>query len=197
MTGGRRAPAVAHERAKKQDLGLDASSHFARWRGLAFIKRASKKKKGWGSYCPATPLSPPELHSFWISSLLKLFSLQRMCAASGSNVAPGGLQEHPGPGETLGPPVAGCRSSLKGWYEKGKCGPFLTKKTFKYQNYTWLHCYAGSKPHLKHHLLQLSIIWLLTCSLHFRLQCLHIFLHLGMIQWAGSILDLLNNLNML
>lgn len=29
MTGGGRAPAVAHERAEKQDLGLDASSHFA------------------------------------------------------------------------------------------------------------------------------------------------------------------------
>lgn len=29
MTGGGRAAAVAHERAEQQDLGLDASSHFA------------------------------------------------------------------------------------------------------------------------------------------------------------------------
>lgn len=134
MTGGRRAPAVAHERAKKQDLGLDASSHFAGWWGLAFIKRPSKKKRGGGGLLSSYPyFTSPELHSFWISSLLKLFSFQRICAASESNAAPGGLQEHTGPAETGGPPVAGWRASSKGWNEKGDTRPlfFLTKKHFQ------------------------------------------------------------------
>lgn len=141
-----------------------------------------------------------------------------MCAASESKAAPGGLQEHTGPEETGGPPVAGCRASSKGWNEKGDTRPlsFLTKNTFKYQNYTTLHLYsyASSKPleqitqlqheetllgcgdHLKHHLLHRFVAWLPTCILHFRLQWLHIFLHSGTTQWAGSILDLLNKLKM-
>lgn len=134
-------------------------------------------------------------------------------------MVPGGLQEHTGPEETGGPPVAGCRASSKGRNETRDTQPLfsLTKNTFKYQNYTTLplSSYASSKPleqitqlqheetllgcggHLRHHLLQRFVIWLLTCILHFCLWWLHIFLHSGMIQWARSILDLLNKIKTL
>lgn len=86
-----------------------------------------------------------------------------MCAASESYAAPGGLQEHTSPEETGGPPVAGCRAGSKGWNEKGDMRPFffLTKNTFKCQNYTTLHLYsyASLKPRK-----QITQIQLLGCG---------------------------------
>lgn len=139
-----------------------------------------------------------------------------MCAASESNAAPGGLQEHTGPEETGGPLVAGCRAGSKGWNEKGDMRPlfFLTKKTLSSIKIT-LHCTCKAEripnlrsklhsyivrqcgAHQEHHLLLRLITWLLTCILHFHSWWLHIFLHSGKFQWAGSILDLLNKLNTL
>lgn len=137
-----------------------------------------------------------------------------MCAASESIVAPGGLQEHTGPEETGGPPVAGCRASSKGWNETA---PFLSdKKHFQVSklHYTALvqlckfqtpeqipqlqheETLLGCGGHPRHHLLQHFVIWLLTCILHLRLQWLHIFLHSGTIQWAGSILDLMSKVKL-
>lgn len=55
----------------------------------------------------------------------------------------------------------------------------------------------GRGDHLNHHLLQCFNICLLTCILRFRWRWLHIFLHSGTIQWAGSILDLYNKLKTL
>lgn len=51
-----------------------------------------------------------------------------------------------------------------------------------------MHCLCSA--HLVHHML-LLFSQLLTCILHFHLRWAHIFLYLGMIQWVGSILDLL------
>lgn len=76
-------------------------------------------------FCPATLLSPLGNHtpSFFclFSSLLKtLFSPRRMCAASQSNAAPGGVQEHLGPRRNpKGPPVAGCRAGSKVGMKRG------------------------------------------------------------------------------
>lgn len=76
-------------------------------------------------FCPATPLSPLWNRTlFLFSSLLKPLSFWRMCAASPSNAAPGGVQEHSSPEETQGPLVAGCRARSKVGMKGGICGPF-------------------------------------------------------------------------
>lgn len=76
MTGGGRAPAVAHERTEKQDLGLDASSHFAA-EGVLHSLTGRLMRRGVG-FCPATllltslelrsPFFPPPSPSYFFTS---------------------------------------------------------------------------------------------------------------------------------
>lgn len=152
MTGGGRAPAVAHERAEKQDLGLDASSHFA-GEGVLHSLTSLLRRRGWvggcgllSSYPSLTSLEP---HSFLFSSLLKPLSFWRMCAASPSNAAPGGVQEHSSPEETQGPLVAGCRARSKVGMKGGICGPFSfrPKKALSISelHYTWLQKFQTTR----------------------------------------------------
>lgn len=217
--GRQASPSCRHERAKKQDLGLDASSHFAGWRGLAFIKRPSKKKREGGGFCLATPLSPPQnctlfefphfLNSFLCRECVQLQRATRLLEDYRSTPAQKKLE---------GLRLLGAGPAQKAGMKRGICGPFsFWQKTLSSIKIT-VHCTctatASFKPleqitqfqhvetllgrgdHLKHHLLQRFIIWLLTCILHFHLRWLHTFLHSGTIQWAGSILDLLNKLKM-
>lgn len=123
-----------------------------------------------------------------------------------------GTPEHTGPEETQGPPlVAGHRARSKaGMKGGGICGPlfsFQPKKNLSSGKIT-LHYAAPPKQHkfpntstngtrteklvcsASSHLLLFSSS--LTCILHFHSMWLHIFLHSGMIQWVGSILDLLS-----
>lgn len=111
MTGGGRAPAVAHERAEKQDLGLDASSHFA---GEGVLHSLTDRRMGWGGLLSSYPsLTSPtgwnDTLFFPSSLLLKLFwgeYVQLHIAI----VAPGGVREHTSSEETQGPLVAGHRA---------------------------------------------------------------------------------------
>lgn len=170
-----------------------------------------------GGFCPATPISPLQnctlfefphfLNSFLSREYVQLQRATRLLEDYRSTPAQQKLE---------GLRLLGEEPAQKAGMKRGIRGPFSSwqKNTFKYQNYTILHLYnyASSKPreqitqlrheemlpgcgdHREHHLLQGFIIWLLTCILHFRLQWLHIFLHSGTIQWAGSISDLLNKL---
>lgn len=136
---------------------------------------------------------------FLFSSLLKPFSFWRMCAASPSNVAPGGVQEHSSPEETQGPLVAGCRARSKVGMKGGICGPFSFRPK-KALSISELHCTSKSakipkhqnKPHAHTAKIQqemqvhcgglqcsiwcftcccfLVILLLLTCILHFHLR---------------------------
>lgn len=139
-----------------------------------------------------------------------------MCAASRSNVAPGGVQiEAQQPRRNSRASGCWAQGPLKEWNERGNMWPlfFTTKKHFqvpklhytlhKFQNTT-----KNSTQHNKttrndgvfspvctsgaSHVAAFPICLLLTCILHFHLRWLHIFLYSGMIQWVGSISDLLN-----
>lgn len=121
MTGGGRAPAVAHERAEKQDLGLDASSHFSGEGVLhSLTGQLMRRERG---FCPATPLSP--LHcgttlSFLISSLLLKLFWGECVQFRIVIIAPVGAREHTSPYRENSR-ASGCwaQGPLKGWNEKG------------------------------------------------------------------------------
>lgn len=142
VTGGGRAPAVAHERAEKQDLGLDASSHFAGEGVLHSLTGLLIEQGGHRRAFVRLPLlSPPlELHSLSLfisfSFLGNVCSLTEQCGSWSGTGAPEKLEG-----------LSGCwaRGPLKGWNEKrGNMWPLFfpfsnQKSTFKCRNYTTLH----------------------------------------------------------
>lgn len=219
MTGGGRAPAVAHERTEKQDLGLDASSHFAA-EGVLHSLTGQPMRTGGGAFVQL-PLSSPLWNcallffpfSFLFLHFLNSFLFQGMCAASRSNAAPAGVYRGTTSAEgTQGPPVAGHRgrskAGMKGGNTRWLSFPSRKKKRIeKHFQVPKLHYAAHVRPLEFRNRgtnetqgsvggLQHGNIWrftsLLTCILHFHWRWLHTILRSGMIQWAGSILDLLS-----
>lgn len=126
MTGGGRAPAVAHERTEKQDLGLDASSHFAA-EGVLHSLTGQPMRTG-GGFCPATPLlTSLELRSpffsilLLISSLLKLFSFSgNVCSLAEQCGSCRGIQGHNQRRGNSRAPGCWAQGPLKGWNERGE-----------------------------------------------------------------------------
>lgn len=141
MTGGGRAPAVAHERAEKQDLGLDASSHFAAEGVLHSLTSPVRSRRGgwggepgfarWAFVRPAFPhlsgnRTPPSFFTFFaLFSLLlvnvcSLVSTTRRGSSPGYSNAPAHIRKTPKKR------ASGCwaQRRLKGWNEKGViCSP--------------------------------------------------------------------------
>lgn len=158
MTGGGRAPAVAHERAEKQDLGLDASSHFAGegvLHSLSSPVRSREEGLGFGEvgFCPATLLSPlgnhtPSFFAYFLHFLNSFLSPENVCSLTEQCGSWRGTGAH----RPLKKPkrASGCRvqGRLKGWNEKGAIrGPFFSfllpnqkkKPLSSTENYTTLH----------------------------------------------------------
>lgn len=152
MTGGGRAPAVANERAEKQDLGLDASSHFAGegvLHSLSSPVRSREEEVGVGEvgFCPATLLSPLGNHTpsfffaYFLHFLNSFLSPENVCSLAEQCGSWRGTGAHRPPKKPKR--ASGCRvqGRLKGWNEKGVIrGPLFLfssqnqkKATFKYR----------------------------------------------------------------
>lgn len=150
MTGGGRTPAVAHERAEKQDLGLDASSHFAGegvLHSLSSPVRSREEGLGVGEvgFCPATLLSPLGNHTSFFAHFLhflnSFLSPENVCSLTEQCGSWRGTGAHRPPKKPKR--ASGCRvqGRLKGWNEKGAIsGPLFSfflpdqkKATFKYR----------------------------------------------------------------
>ena len=132
MTGGGRAPAVAHERAEKQDLRLDASSHFA---GEGVLHSLTVPLMVGGrafvQLSPSHLSSTVELHPLFISSLLKLFSflgnMRSLSAKCGS--WRGYRSAHQPRGNSRASYGCWAQGPLKGWNERGEyVAPFLSNR---------------------------------------------------------------------
>lgn len=136
MTGGGRAPAVAHERAEKQDLGLDASSHFAGEGVLHSLTSPARSRRGgcgwrapglrdWAFVWLAFPhLSGNRMFSF---TFLTLFSLLvNMCCLAAQRDSLQAYRKAPAHRRKTQKRASGCwvQRRLKGWNEKGViCSP--------------------------------------------------------------------------
>lgn len=150
MTGGGRTPAVAHERAEKQDLGLDASSHFAAEGVLHSLSSPVRSREDGlgvgGGFCPATLLSPlgnhtPSFLAYFPHFLNSFLSPENVCSLTEQCGSWRGTGAHRPPNKPKR--ASGCRvqGRLKGWNEKGVIrGPLFSfflpnqkKATFKYR----------------------------------------------------------------
>lgn len=145
MTGGGRAPAVAHERAEKQDLGLDASSHFAGEGVLHSLTGLLRRRRmGGGCFCQANPsLASLEPHSFYHFTSSTLFFRENVCSLT-EQCGSGRVTEAHQPRRNSR--AFGCwvQAPLKGWNERGNMWPlfFLTKKAL---SSTKIRLYCASK----------------------------------------------------